>query len=156
MKKHPWCRWWGFLALVASCTPDMMSDSLGLYDQHMGTAQSEVTSHASLVSSTPAAEISAVEDAHLARMLGHMGTMRGDVRQMMSCSSMDGATMMSAMDDLERECRAHRSALAGITESTGLRAEEARHGQAMQGMMDRMRSRSASMMSSSGGMCCGR
>lgn len=155
MMKHPW-RTLGLLALVASCTPEMMSDTLGQYDQHMGTVQSEVTSHASLMSSAAAAEISTIEDAHLARMLGHMSAMRGDVRQMMSCGSTDGANMMGAMDNLERECRAHRSALAAVTEPAAMRAEEARHEQAMRGMMDAMRSHSGSMMSSSGGMCCGR
>ncbi|MFO0646435.1 MAG: hypothetical protein U0326_09375 [Polyangiales bacterium] len=145
----------GMFALVASCGLDMMSDSLDQYDQHMGYAQTEVTSHAMIANGAAVAEVSALEDAHLARMLGHMGTMRGDVRQMMTCGSADGAGMMGAMDDFERECRAHRSALTGATEPMALRAEEDRHQQAMRGMMDRMRSHSASMMSSSGGMRCG-
>jgi len=145
----------GMFVLATSCGLDMMSDHLGSYDQRMGYARVEVASHATAVTGAAPAEVAAVEDGHLTRMLGRMGDMRGDVRQMMNCGSMDGPAMMGAMDDLERECRAHRSAMAAVADGAALRAEEGRHQQAMDGMMGRMQAHSQSMRSASGGMSCG-
>lgn len=145
----------GMFVLVASCGLDMMSAHLGRYDQRMGYARTEVASHATAVTGAAPAEVAAVEDGHLTRMLGHMGDMRGDVRQMMNCGSMDGTAMMGAMDDLERECRAHRSAVASAADGAALRAEEGRHQRAMDGMMGDMQAHSQAMTSASGGMSCG-
>ncbi len=145
----------GMSVLAASCGFDMMSDHLGQYDQRMVYVRTEIASHASGVTGAALAEVAAVEEGHLTRTLGHMDGMRGDVREMMSCGSMDGSAMMAAMDDVERECRAHRSSMAAITDGAALRAEEGRHQQAMDGMMSRMQMHSQSMMSASGGMRCG-
>lgn len=145
----------GMSVLAASCGFDMMSDHLGQYDQRMVYVRTEIASHASGVTGAALAEVAAVEEGHLTRTLGHMDGMRGDVRQMMSCGSMNGSAMMAAMDDVERECRAHRSSMAAITDGAALRAEEGRHQQAIDGMMSRMQMHSQSMMSASGGMRCG-
>jgi hypothetical protein len=145
----------GMSVLTASCAIDMMSDHLGSYDQRMVYARTEIASHAPAVTGAALAEVAAIEEGHLTRTLGHMGDMRGDVRQMMSCGSMDGSAMMSAIDDVEQECRAHRSAMAANVDSAALRAEESRHQQAMDGMLGRMQTHSQSMMSASGGMRCG-
>lgn len=145
----------GAFALVTSCGLDLMSDHIVQYDQHMVSTRAEVSSHATTVVGAAAAGVAAAEEAHLTRMLGHMGDMRGGVRRIMSCGSMNDASMMGAMDDLERECRAHRSAMTAAVGDEALRAEEGRHQQTVGDMMDRMRAHSQSMMSASGGMGCG-
>lgn len=140
--------------LAASCAVDMMSDHLGQYDQRLGYARVEVSSHSTAVAGASPAEVAALEEGHLTRTLGHMSNMRGDVAQMMECGLTGGAAMSAALDAVGQECRAHRSAMAAATEGTALRAEEDRHRQAMDGMLGGMRVHSQSIMSASVGMRC--
>lgn len=159
----------GFVAalavvLLSGCSSGQdgrsMHDDLDDLDAHVGEVRAEAQAHASAFA--VAVDVQAVleeETRHHQALEEHSDSMNGVMEHMGTCHDGQGdppdtAPMHERMQEMLDECTEHMALMDSAGNMAGMAPEEARHQDAMEGMLDAMEAMTDSMMGGAGGYTC--
>jgi hypothetical protein len=150
------------LAALSACAghDSLMSDHADLFDEHSSAYETELNDHdRRITDASDVAAIATLEQEHAERSAGHMAGMQHEMADMMSCASSDGSWTHAAaatanVETMDKECMRHQAAMAASEGMEAAREEESNHQHTMRGMMESMRSHTATLMSGTMSMAC--